>query len=181
MYEQVYPFQCHGRVPHGPEAVGVSEELCFEYWFQHNPPNVYLDMMDEWISKQWENKNTLFSYGRQNSRLSALSKRTTLTPGYLVRYADICQQWADEPTLWSPLLVYLAFIHNSGFQHSLVVRGKSRRGYISRTIPDRDRLKRKVDQIAEEIKNIPECYSREQLIENPLPLVLLQTAHCCEL
>ena len=50
--------------------------------------NVYLDMMDEWISKQWENKNTLFSYGRQNSRLSALSKRTTLTPGYLVRYAD---------------------------------------------------------------------------------------------
>ena len=45
-----------------------------------------------------------------------------------------------------------------------MVRGKSRKGYISRTIPDRDRLKRKVDQIAEEIKNIPECYSREQLI-----------------
>jgi len=46
-----------------------------------------------------------------------------------------------------------------------MVRGKSRRGYISRTIPDRDRLKRKVDNIAAEIKAIPACYSREQLID----------------
>lgn len=65
-----------------------------------------------------------------------------------------------------------------------MVRGKSRRGYISRTIPDRDRLKRKVDQIAEEIKNIPECYSREQLIGeinriNSKVRGIIQYNQCC--
>ena len=45
-----------------------------------------------------------------------------------------------------------------------MVRGKSHRGYITRTIPDRDRFKWKVDNIAAEIKAIPVCYSREQLI-----------------
>ena len=51
--------------------------------------NVYLDMMDEWISKQWENKKTRFPYGRQNTKYNALSKRTTLTPGYLVRFGRL--------------------------------------------------------------------------------------------
>ena len=50
--------------------------------------NVYLDIMDEWISRQWENKKTQFPYGRQDTKYEALRKRTTLTPGYLVRYAD---------------------------------------------------------------------------------------------
>ena len=31
----------------------------------------------------------------------------------------VCQKWADKPALWCPVLVYLAFIHNPGFQHGL--------------------------------------------------------------
>ena len=55
---------------------------------------------------------------------------------------------------------YIKFL---GYEYK-VVRGKSRRGYIPRTIPDRNRLKKKVDAVAEAIKKIPRNYSREQLI-----------------
>lgn len=169
--------------------------------------NVYLDMMDEWISKQWENKKTRFPYGRQNTKYNALSKRTTLTPGYLVRYADDfviitdtrnhAEEWktrlqtflhskmkltlSQEKTLITDIRKkYIKFL---GYEFKMT-QGKSRRGYISRTIPDRDRLKQKVDQIAEEIKNIPECYSREQLIGeinriNSKVRGIIQYNQCC--
>lgn len=55
---------------------------------------------------------------------------------------------------------YIKFL-GCGFN---MVKGKAKRGCISRTIPDRDTLKRNVDDIAAEIKAIPECYSQEQLI-----------------
>ena len=65
-----------------------------------------------------------------------------------------------------------------------MVPGKSRRGYIPRTLPDRDRLKRKVDQIAEEIKKIPANYSKEQLISeinriNSKVRGVIQYYQCC--
>ena len=44
------------------------------------------------------------------------------------------------------------------------VPGKAQKGYVARSIPDRVRLKRKVDSIAENIKKIPRNYSREQLV-----------------
>ena len=50
--------------------------------------NVYLDMMDEWVAKQWENKKTTHLYKHQRSKCNALRKMTSLTPGYLVRSAD---------------------------------------------------------------------------------------------
>ena len=50
--------------------------------------NVYLDIMDEWISGQWERKKTRTAYSRPETRLHALRKRSNLIPGYLVRYAD---------------------------------------------------------------------------------------------
>ena len=43
--------------------------------------------MDEWVSTQWEAKRTIHTYARSDTRLCALRK-TALTPGYLVRYAD---------------------------------------------------------------------------------------------
>ena len=55
---------------------------------------------------------------------------------------------------------YIKFL---GYEFKMV-RGKSRKGYILRTIPDRDRLKRKVDKIAYDIKKIPRNYSREKVI-----------------
>ena len=169
--------------------------------------NVYLDIMDEWITRQWETKKTQFPYRRQDTKYNALRKRTALTPGYLVRYADDfviitdtrthAEEWkarlqtflqnkmkltlSQEKTLITD--VRKKHIKFLGYEFKMV-RGKSRKGYISRTIPDRDRLKRKVDQIAEEIKNIPECYSREQLIGeinriNSKVRGIIQYNQCC--
>lgn len=149
--------------------------------------NVYLDIMDEWIAKQWESKKTRTVYSASDVRLHALRKRSGLTPGYLVRYADDfiiatdsrahAEEWkarlqiflkdkmkltlSPEKTLITDIRKkYIKFL---GYEFKMV-RGKSRRGYIPRTIPDRDRLKRKVDKVTKEIKAIPHNYSRENMI-----------------
>jgi group II intron reverse transcriptase/maturase len=149
--------------------------------------NVYLDILDEWVSKQWESKRTRHCYTQEQSRYAALRKRTHLIPGYLVRYADDfviatdtrahAEDWkarlqiflqskmkltlSQEKTLITDIRKkYIKFL---GYEFKMV-RGKSRRGYIPRTIPDRDRLKRKAEKIAEDIKKIPRNYSREQMI-----------------
>jgi len=148
--------------------------------------NVYLDIMDEWVSKQWQEKRTRHQYSTQSCRYTALHK-TSLIPGYLVRYADDfvivtdtrahAEDWkarlqrflqnkmkltlSPEKTLITDIRKkYIKFL---GYEFKMV-RGKSRRGYIPRTIPDRDRLKRKAEKIAEDIKKIPRNYSREQMI-----------------
>ena len=147
--------------------------------------NVYLDIMDEWVSKQWETKRTKHQYRKPQDK--APLKKTALIPGYLVRYADDfviitdtrahAESWkarlqkflqskmkltlSPEKTLITDIRKkYIKFL---GYEYK-VVRGKSRRGYIPRTIPDRNRLKKKVDAVAEAIKKIPRNYSREQLI-----------------
>ena len=59
--------------------------------------NVYLDIMDEWISSQWERKKTHTAYSRPETRLHALRKRSNLIPGYLVRYADsVSAKWRGQ-------------------------------------------------------------------------------------
>ena len=131
-------------------------------------------------------QETRFPYGKPASRYEALHK-TALVPGYLIRYADDfiivtdtrahAMDWknrlqkflnqnmkltlSQEKTLITDIRKkHIKFL---GYEFKMVP-GKSRRGYIPRTLPDRDRLKRKVDKIAEEIKNIPRDYNREQLI-----------------
>lgn len=168
--------------------------------------NAYLDIMDEWVYKQWEGKKTRFPYGKPASRYEALHK-TTLVPGYLVRYADDfiivtdtrahAMDWknrlqkflnenmkltlSQEKTLITDIRKkHIKFL---GYEFKMVP-GKSRRGYIPRTLPDRDRLKRKVDKIAEEIKNIPRNYNREQLIAeinriNSQIRGIIQYYQCC--
>ena len=149
--------------------------------------NIYLDMMDEWIAKQWESKKTRITYSGSDVRIHALRKRSGLTPGYLVRYADDfiiatdsrahAEEWkarlkvflknkmkltlSPEKTLITDIRKkYIKFL---GYEFKMV-RGKSRRGYIPRTIPDRDRLKRKVDKVTKEIRAIPHNCSRENMI-----------------
>ena len=168
--------------------------------------NAYLDIMDEWIFKQWEGKKTRFPYGKPASRYEALHK-TALVPGYLIRYADDfiivtdtrahAMDWknrlqkflnqnmkltlSQEKTLITDIRKkHIKFL---GYEFKMVP-GKSRRGYIPRTLPDRDRLKRKVDKIAEEIKNIPRDYNREQLIAeinriNSQIRGIIQYYQCC--
>ncbi len=149
--------------------------------------NAYLDIMDEWVAKQWESKQTRYPYKQQQSRRAALKESTTLIAGYIVRYADDfvivtdtrahAENWksrlqkflqdkmkltlSQEKTLITDIRKkHIKFL---GYEFK-VIPGKSKQGYITRTRPDRDRLKRKVDKIAETIKRIPKNYSKERLI-----------------
>ena len=169
--------------------------------------NAYLDILDEWVSKQWETKRTRHQYVQEQGRYAVLRKKTSLIPGYLVRYADDfiiatdtrahAEDWkarlqehlqvkmkltlSKEKTLITDIRKkHIKFL---GYEFKMVP-GKSRRGYIPRTLPDRDRLKRKVDQIAEEIKKIPANYSKEQLIAeinriNSKVRGIIQYYQCC--
>lgn len=168
--------------------------------------NAYLDIMDEWISNQWENKKTEYPYKQTQSKYYALRK-TNLIPGFLVRYADdfvIVTDSRANAENWKARLE--EFLHNKmkltlskektlitdvrkkhirflGYELKLVP-GKAPKGYISRTTPDRDRLKQKVDEIAASIKKIPRHYSKEQLIAeinliNSKIRGLIQYYQCC--
>ena len=169
--------------------------------------NIYLDMMDEWVSKQWETKHTRHQFTQEQSRYAAMRKRTALIPGYLVRYADDfvivtdtrahAESWkarlqsflqskmkltlSQEKTLITD--VRRKHIKFLGYEFKMV-RGKAHWGYIPRMIPDRGRLKRKVNEIAADIKKIPGNYSREQMIGeinriNSKIRGLIQYYQCC--
>ena len=56
---------------------------------------------------------------------------------------------------------YIGFL---GYEYK-VVRGKSRKGYIPRTIPNRERLKRKVAEIHKNIVSIPRNVSRDIIVQ----------------
>lgn len=149
--------------------------------------NVSLGLLDEWISRQWEHKSTRYPYNEWIRKSAALRKRSKLMPGYLVRYADdfvIITDSREHALSWKARLheflqtemkltlspektlitdVRKQYIHFLGYEYK-VVKGKARKGYISRSIPDRTRLHHKVSKIAAEIKAIPYDYSREQVI-----------------
>ena len=168
--------------------------------------NAYLDIMDEWITKQWENKRTRHPYATPGGRRKAIQK-TTLIPGYLVRYADdfvIITDTRAHAAHWKAALqeflqnrlkltlsekktlitnVRKKHIKFLGYEFKMIP-GNSKRGYITKTTPDRDRLQRKVDSIAESIKNIPRNYSKEQFIGeinriNSQVRGIIQYYQCC--
>jgi len=168
--------------------------------------NVYLDIMDEWITKQWEIKKTEYPFSKLYRKYKGL-RRTALIPGFLVRYADDfiiitdtrahAEDWkkrlqiflhskmkltlSPEKTLITDIRKkYIKFL---GYEYK-VVPGKARKGYIPRTIPERDRLRRKTDKIAHDIKKIPHYYSREQMVDainriNSQIRGIIQYYQCC--
>ena len=168
--------------------------------------NVYLDIMDEWITKQWEIKKTEYPFSKPYRKYKGL-RRTALIPGFLVRYADdfiiitdtraLAEDWkkrlqiflhskmkltlSPEKTLITDIRKkYIKFL---GYEYK-VVPGKARKGNIPRTIPERDRLRRKTDKIAHDIKKIPHYYSREQMVDainriNSQIRGIIQYYQCC--
>lgn len=168
--------------------------------------NVYLDIMDEWVTKQWEAKKTVYPFSKPYRKYKGL-RRTALIPGFLVRYADDfiiitdtrahAEDWksrlqmflhskmkltlSPEKTLITDIRKkYIKFL---GYEYK-VVPGNARKGYIPRTIPERDRLKRKTDKIAHDIKKIPHYYSREQMVDainriNSQLRGIIQYYQCC--
>lgn len=168
--------------------------------------NVYLDIMDEWITKQWEIKKTEYPFSKPYRKYKGL-RRTALIPGFLVRYADdfiiITDTRAHAEDWKKRLQIYLhskmkltlspektlitdirkKYIKFLGYEYK-VVPGKARKGYIPRTIPERDRLRRKTDKIAHDIKKIPHYYSREQMVDainriNSQIRGIIQYYQCC--
>ena len=168
--------------------------------------NVYLDIMDEWVTKQWELKHTEHAYNQDSAKRRAL-KKTNLVPGFLVRYADdfvIITDSREHAEFWKASLQ--AFLE-TGMKLTLskektlitdvrkkhacflgyefrAVKGKGEHGYVTRTRPDRERLCRKVDALTDSIKKIPRETSREKLIDeinriNSQIRGVIQYYQCC--
>ena len=168
--------------------------------------NVYLDIMDEWVTKQWELKHTEHAYNQDSAKRRAL-KKTNLVPGFLVRYADdfvIITNSREHAEFWKASLQ--AFLETEmkltlskektlitdvrkkhacflGYEFR-VVKGKGEHGYVTRTRPDRERLCRKVDALTDSIKKIPRETSREKLIDeinriNSQIRGVIQYYQCC--
>ena len=128
--------------------------------------NAYLDILDEWVSKQWNNKATKHEYTRHDNKIKSLNKYSNLIPAYLCRYADdfvvvtdsrqhalwwkqhiqeflrdkMKLELSEEKTLITD--VRRQYIRFLGYEYK-VVKGKAKKGYIPRTIPDRKRLHQK--------------------------------------
>jgi group II intron reverse transcriptase/maturase len=139
--------------------------------------NAYLDTLDQWIIREWENKKTKYNYANRYSRQTCLKKRSNLKPAYLVRYADDwvlitssksnAEKWKRRIAKYLKCKLKLTLsedktsitdirkkpIHFLGFTYK-VVKGKSKTGYITRTKPDPDRLKTKVDEIRQTIRKL---------------------------
>ena len=168
--------------------------------------NVYLDIMDEWVTKQWELKHTEHAYNQDSAKRRAL-KKTNLVPGFLVRYADdfvIITDSREHAEFWKASLQ--AFLETEmkltlskektlitdvrkkhacflGYEFR-VVKGKGEHGYVTRSRPDRERLCRKVDALTDSIKKIPRETSREKLIDeinriNSQIRGVIQYYQCC--
>jgi group II intron reverse transcriptase/maturase len=52
--------------------------------------NVYLHAMDEWVTREWEDKKTKYEFSTDRNRFQSLNRFSKLKPAYLVRYADDC-------------------------------------------------------------------------------------------
>ncbi|MGO4695404.1 group II intron reverse transcriptase/maturase [Paenibacillus sp. 2TAB26] len=138
--------------------------------------NAYLNCLDQWIVREWEEKQTRHGYSDQDKKIRAL-KSTNLKPAYLVRYADdwvlitnsksSAEKWknrisrylntnlklrlSDEKTVITDIRRKpIKFV---GFEFK-VVKGKSRTGWITRTRPNQERLKSKIKEIHDEIRSL---------------------------
>lgn len=150
--------------------------------------NVYLDILDEYVAKQWINKSVHTHYRDQSIKMTALRKRSNLIPGVLVRYADdfvIVTDSKAHAAFWKERVgtflrermklelsaektlitdVRKRYVQFLGFEYK-VVPGKSRKGYIPRTIPNRTRLERKVEEIKKNLLAIPKNVSKEIVVD----------------
>jgi len=139
--------------------------------------NVYLHRLDKWILREWEEKVTRFPYAAHKNKLQMLRKSSNLKPAYLIRYADDwvlitstksnAEKWKRRIAkyLGTTLKLQLSVektlttnvkekpIHFLGYEFK-TVPGKARTGRITRTVPDKERLKAKVKEIQRSIKDL---------------------------
>lgn len=146
--------------------------------------NAYLDAMDKWITREWENKkmNPEISVDKRKNR--ALERYSKLKPCYLIRYADdwvlMCKNKSDaekfkyriDKYLKNKLKLELSHektvitnirkkpIKFLGF-HFKVRRDKSKKdwkairyGWLPTSRPDPIRLKAKANELHKKVKNL---------------------------
>ena len=150
--------------------------------------NVYLHHFDQGITREWENKKTRTTYGRTDSQRLALKRNSHLKPAYLVRYADDwilitdtkahAEKWKRRISTHLKTHLRLSLseektnitnirekpIHFLGFECKLV-KGKSRTGYITRTRPDRNRLKSKIQELYRKVNALKRSRGRVSAIQ----------------
>jgi len=148
--------------------------------------NVYLNTLDQWIVREWENKKTKHKYSNESNKRRML-KKTKVKPAYLVRYADdwiLITNTKSNAEKWKKRIAkYLktnlklklseekTLITNArkkpikflGFDLK-TVPGKARKGYVTRTRPNPEKLQTKVKQIHKEIKKLKRVLDKNQLI-----------------
>ncbi len=155
--------------------------------------NAYLDTLDQWIIREWEEKKTKATYCNNGGQKRALKRASNLKPAYLIRYADDwvlitssksnAEKWKRRIAKYLDTRLKLTLsedkttitnirkkpIHFVGFTYK-EVKGKGRTGYVTRVKPDPERLKSKVKEISQETRklrrtkpNTKNC--KEQLVE----------------
>lgn len=149
--------------------------------------NVYLHKLDQWIVREWEEKQTQKDYMQNRSRIKALRKRSNLKPAYLIRYADdwilITSSKANAGKWKRRIQKYLDVnlkltlsdektfitnvrekpIHFLGHEYKQVPHGKSKSGWKTQTRPDKNRLQVKVREIRRQTKELRR-YDGPQLV-----------------
>jgi group II intron reverse transcriptase/maturase len=143
--------------------------------------NVYLHNLDKWITREWEDKKlrttAKYATNKASGERYRAMKTTKLKPAFLIRYADdwvlitnsednaikwknrICRYLREELKLElsekKTLITNIRKkpIHFLGYELK-VVKGNSRKGYVTRTYPDRKRLQDKVQEVKKKIYNI---------------------------
>lgn len=150
--------------------------------------NVYLDIFDHWVTYQWVDKPTKYEYSKQSNKLASL-RRTKIRPAYLIRYADdwvLVTQSKDEALKWKERIAQ--FLKNElklslsdekttitqanrhkvkflGFEYK-VVKGNSKKGLISRTKPNTEKINSKVKALLKKVKELKRQPTMEQLIHH---------------
>lgn len=149
--------------------------------------NVYLDIFDQWVARQWEDKNTKFPYKDKYYKIKVFKEKTKLQPAYSIRYCDDwviitntkenAENWKDRIAKFLKQRLKLSlseektFVTNVkkkpikfvGFEYK-VVKGKSRSGFVTRTIPNRIRLPTKVNELHKKIKLLRYENSKRKLV-----------------
>lgn len=151
--------------------------------------NVYLHKLDKWVVREWEEKKTKKAYASDVTKKESLHNTTNLKPAYFVRYADdwvlitktksSAEKWkrrisrylgmhlklklSDEKTLVTDVRKRSAKF--AGYEVK-AVKGKAKRGFVTRTRPNRDRLSDKVKELSKNIRYLRRFTNKELLIHH---------------
>lgn len=151
--------------------------------------NVYLHSMDEWITREWENKSTKRSYSSSRNQYQSMNRYSNLKPAYLVRYADDwilltntkenALKWKERISKYLSTTLKLELskektlitnikrkpIQFLGFTYKVVREGTKMRGYKPVTKPQQDRLDRKMNEICDDIRLLSLAMPKEETVE----------------